>query len=388
VGLDTNVIEEIVKWRMGSAYDTPILDWRDSRLNFDTPALLDSALAGGVTMSDAGFEVHCPLGREGYSPAKHQRLVETAEDMFKARANDAPPLSAFLVMNDARIFSSVEYLGRTTDATCMQISYARPVEQQWRSKTELVLWPLPEYVRHWRLPSLTPVAWHERRSQLLWRGQTTGMSYALGHEAQPIFTGIRQMRRWLNVWLRDDIGDNINSFRSWAGTYQRLIAVTQCLNIPDTDVRFVPMWDGDTRSINAAGRILEADVSSPRLDMMGYMARRQECKYVLSISGNDVPSSLRQDLLSGCLVLMPRPFWESVWFFGLKPNVHYIPLRADLADLEERLQWCRDNDAACMEIAKAGRAFALQYFDPALELAVQSRLVSRLAHQTLLPSVS
>lgn len=381
--MNSYIVEEIVKWRMGAAYEDSLLDWRDNRLNFDSPALLDNALAGGITLDATGFAVHCPPGREGYAPNKHQRLVEAAEDINNARKDKTRPLAAFLVMNDARIFPSLEYVGEPINAVCAQISYARPAAPHWRAQIERILWPLSEYVRYWKMPPAAVSSWNERRPVLLWRGQTTGMSYSLGEETRPYFTGIRQMRRWLNVWLKEDVGDSTASFNRWADTYQRLIAVRKCMQIPDTDVRFVPMWDGDKTAILVAERHLGAQISSDRMTMLDYLSKRQDYKYVLSLPGNDVPSSLRHDLLSGCLVLMPKPFWESVWFFGLKPNVHYIELRADLADLEERLQWCRDNDAACREIAEAGRAFALEYFEPALEFEVQSRVADRLARQTM-----
>lgn len=52
---------------------------------------------------------------------------------------------------------------------------------------------------------------------------------------------------------------------------------------------------------------------------------------------------------------MKHPFRESDWFFGLLPGVHSIPIRADLADLEERLEWCRANDRHCRDSAAAAQ---------------------------------
>ena len=40
-------------------------------------------------------------------------------------------------------------------------------------------------------------------------------------------------------------------------------------------------------------------------------------------------------------------------WIGLQPWVHFVPLRSDLTDLEERLLWCRDNDTAAFRIALA-----------------------------------
>lgn len=368
---------------MGAAYETPVFDWRDRRLNFEAPAVLDADYAGGISIMESELGVLPPPSRGGYEPAKNKRLTDAAEDIRRARGARNEPLHVFLAMQDARLFPSLEYLGPPIQACCSQLSYARAILPRWRASAEVILWPLTESFRWWKLPSLSPAPWGPRKPQILWRGQTTGMSYSLSEEAQPLLPGIRKYRRWLNGWLKFEAAENQECFHAWAGSYQRLVAVTRCRNIEDTDVRFVPMWDGDRQSVSVAEKYLGKDVASERIDLDAYLSKRQDYKYVLSLPGNDVPSSLRHDLLSGCLVLMPKPFWESVWFFGLKPNVHYIELRADLADLEERLQWCRDNDAACREIAEAGRAFALEYFEPALEFEVQSRVAERLARRTL-----
>ena len=367
---------------MGSAYDSPILDWRDERLNFDHPANLDGDISGGFVTEDDGFRVSAPLDRAQYSPERHKRLIDAAKDIFAAHAGRRSELSAFLAMQDARLFPSVEYLGFPLQGACVQLSYARTVLPQWRLGTEVVLWPLTNDFKWWKLPTSSPLPWSQREPKLMWRGQPTGMSYDLGLEARPILTGIRKVRRWLNGWLKDEVADNESTFRAWAGSYQRLKAVSICRNLPDTDVRLVPLFDGDRKSVEVAGKFLGTEVLSERVDLKTHLSAQQRFKYTLSLPGNDVPSSLRHDLLSGCLVLMPRPFWESSWFFGLKPDIHYIPLRADLADLEERLQWCRDNDGHCKEIAENARVFALEHFDPALDQKVQSRLVERLAQMT------
>jgi hypothetical protein len=257
----------------------------------------------------------------------------------------------------------------------------------WRSRTEIVLWPLSYTFRHWQFPQHDLAPWEQREPRLLWRGQPSGMSYMLEAQARPILTGIRGYRRWLMYFLMAEAAADDEAYHLWAPTYQRLLAVDICRDIPATDVRFVPMWDGNTTPLDVAARYLGNGILAERVDHDELWAARQACKYLLCLAGNDWPSSLRTDLLSGCLVLMPRPFWENTWFFGLTPNVHYIPLRADLADLEERLDWCRDNDAQCREMAAAARAFALEHLEPALEFEVQRRLTDRLVEQVSLGAV-
>ena len=44
---------------------------------------------------------------------------------------------------------------------------------------------------------------------------------------------------------------------------------------------------------------------------------------------------------------------DTMWFFPLlRPYVDHIPVRADLSDLAEKIQWCRSHDVACREIAE------------------------------------
>lgn len=368
---------------MGSAYDAPLLSWRDPRLNFDYDSALFFDNAATITIDQAGVFLGTAPGRTTYDPFKRPRLIELAEDLLKARNGAGEPLAVFAAMQDARIFPSVEYVGPPTDAVCAQLSFSRTIDRYWRSRTEVILWPLAFSYRYWNLPDTTPAPWEQRRADIFWRGQAAGMSYLLEEEARPIFTGIRHHRRWLMTFLTEETANDPEAFEIWAPTYQRLLAVSLCRSIPGADVALVPLYDGDRRQMETAAKYLGNEIMSERLDGTAHWAAQQQHKYALCLAGNDIPTSLRNDLLSGCLVLMPRPFWECEWFFGLEPDVHYIPLRADLQDLEERLQWCRDNDAQCREVAAAGRAFALEHFEPSIEFRVQERVLERISRQTL-----
>jgi len=371
---------------MGSAYDSPILDWRDTRLNFDSVQYLDRDLVGAISIDKAGLVLTTPPGRSGYNPHSRRRIVASSEDFYNAWKEQQKPLHVIVAMQDARLFPCVEYYGPPTDAKCVQFSYARTVSSEWRRQAEHILWPLDYLFRTWRLPTFVPAPWDHRKSKILWRGQTSGLSYNLGEEAKPILMGVRLIRRWLKDFLTLEAAENEEIFRSLYKSYQRLLAVSICQDIEDADVRFIPMYDGDRTAINVAEKYLGPGLWSERISEPQFLAKQQEYKYVLSLPGSDVPSSLRTDLLSGCLTLMPTPFWENVWFFGLKPYVHYIPLRADFADLEERLQWCRDNDSQCREIAESARRFALERFEPSIEFNVQRRMIERVVNQLCIAS--
>ncbi|WP_127114819.1 glycosyl transferase family 90 [Shimia sediminis] len=66
-------------------------------------------------------------------------------------------------------------------------------------------------------------------------------------------------------------------------------------------------------------------------------------------------------LLMGCCVLkVGSAFGYRQWYYGdLRPFEHYVPIRADLSDLEEKLAWVRAHDSEARAIAEAGQQLAL-----------------------------
>jgi len=65
-----------------------------------------------------------------------------------------------------------------------------------------------------------------------------------------------------------------------------------------------------------------------------------EYKFILSLEGNDVATNLKWIMSSNSLAFMPRPKYET-WFMegNLVPNHHYILIKDDYSDLEERLKY-------------------------------------------------
>ena len=89
-------------------------------------------------------------------------------------------------------------------------------------------------------------------------------------------------------------------------------------------------------------------------------------KYLISLEGNDVSSSLKWMLMSNSCVFMPAPTKETWLMEGLlRPYIHYIPLEFDeetrLWDLEQKMRFCLENDAKCREIAQNGKRWMLRH---------------------------
>lgn len=80
-------------------------------------------------------------------------------------------------------------------------------------------------------------------------------------------------------------------------------------------------------------------------------------KFILALEGNDVASNLKWVMSSNSIAVMPKPTYET-WFMEgtLIPNVHYIEIKPDYSDLEERLTYYIEHEnEALMIIDEAHR---------------------------------
>jgi hypothetical protein len=83
-------------------------------------------------------------------------------------------------------------------------------------------------------------------------------------------------------------------------------------------------------------------------------------KFALDIDGyTNTWSNFLIRMLFGCCVLKvgsPNRQW---YYDRLRPFEHYVPVRADLSDLMEQIEWVRSHPAEAAAIAEAGRRFTL-----------------------------
>lgn len=87
-----------------------------------------------------------------------------------------------------------------------------------------------------------------------------------------------------------------------------------------------------------------------------------ENKLLLCVEGNDVSSGLKWMLASGSCVLMPEPTVDS-WFCEsfLEPWVHFVPVSSDLADVEEKVDWCLSHPRQTAKIGSQARRYTAQF---------------------------
>lgn len=93
-------------------------------------------------------------------------------------------------------------------------------------------------------------------------------------------------------------------------------------------------------------------------------------------------------LLSNCAVLKHDSVF-TLWFYKcLIPWVHYIPVKEDLSDIFQKLQWAKDHDKEAKQIAENGRNFAHENLMPEhLYLYCYKVLLKYASMQRFTPSV-
>ena len=85
-------------------------------------------------------------------------------------------------------------------------------------------------------------------------------------------------------------------------------------------------------------------------------------KYILNIDGHVKAFRLGNELRMGSVVLLVDSPYK-LWFQGLgfEDEKHYILIKEDLSDLEEKIGWCQDHEEECTKIAKNGLDFYNKY---------------------------
>lgn len=113
------------------------------------------------------------------------------------------------------------------------------------------------------------------------------------------------------------------------------------------------------------GRLLQTEAHSPAAvavaeGLVGNFLPPEEqtnYRWLVSIDGNAGEwEGMFWKLYSGSPVLMVASQWEQWYTSLLKPWEHFIPVAADLSDLEERLHWCRAHDEESRQIGERARS--------------------------------
>lgn len=85
-------------------------------------------------------------------------------------------------------------------------------------------------------------------------------------------------------------------------------------------------------------------------------------KFILCLEGNDVASNLKWVMSSQSLAVMPVPKYET-WFMEatLIPDYHYVLLKDDYSDLEERMEYYISHTDEALQIIRNAHQYIEQF---------------------------
>ncbi|WP_345955194.1 glycosyl transferase family 90 [Mucilaginibacter sp. PAMB04168] len=125
-------------------------------------------------------------------------------------------------------------------------------------------------------------------------------------------------------------------------------------------VKFMEMYFGNTLcnlgQVNTNGG--RAEWIKPKLSISAHL----NYKFILSLEGYDVATNLKWIMSSNSIAVMPKPTYET-WFMEgrLMPNVHYIEIKADYSDLEDRLKYYIAHPHEAEAIVKNANVYVKQF---------------------------
>ena len=94
------------------------------------------------------------------------------------------------------------------------------------------------------------------------------------------------------------------------------------------------------------------------------LKKHLDYKFILSLQGNDVATNLKWIMSSNSIAVMPKPTIET-WFMEgtLIGGKHYIEIKPDYSDLEEKLIFYINNPEKCEEIVNNAHQHCQQFFN-------------------------
>lgn len=90
-------------------------------------------------------------------------------------------------------------------------------------------------------------------------------------------------------------------------------------------------------------------------------AQQSQFKYVVNVEGHVSAYRLSLELQLGFCVLLVESNYTLWYSHLLIPYTHYVPVKADLSDLLEKIIWCKRNDEKCEQMSKNAKEFAERF---------------------------
>ena len=135
--------------------------------------------------------------------------------------------------------------------------------------------------------------------------------------------------------------------------------LSQMKEIPELDAGITKIWFND---IKLADMPLHYPEKINVVEPIPFV-KMSQYKYILNIDGSVTAFRISAELAFGSVILKVDSDYK-IWYLDLlKPYIHYIPIKKDLSDLKEKIEWCKENQDKCKQIGINARKFYLDYIN-------------------------
>ena len=117
--------------------------------------------------------------------------------------------------------------------------------------------------------------------------------------------------------------------------------------------------------------------TSPKQDvewMKSFMSIKNQLdfKFIFCLEGKCISTNLYWAMSSNSVCVMPKPKYES-WFMEgkLEDGVHYIEVKDDFSDAQEKIEFYNNNNDKCLEIIQNAQKFVKQFKNAKQERLIQ-----------------
>lgn len=125
----------------------------------------------------------------------------------------------------------------------------------------------------------------------------------------------------------------------------------------------ITSWNVRPRKIKGEKYLKTIEIEKMPFSLVKPLTPSQQAnyKYIIHIQGHVEAFRLSLELESKCCILLVESKYKLWYSHLLKPYEHYVPVKSDLSDLENILEWCKQNDGKCKKIAYQAYTFSQTY---------------------------
>lgn len=156
-------------------------------------------------------------------------------------------------------------------------------------------------------------------------------------------------------------------------------------------------WIGNTKTHPTRKTLCEISEADPRVEAYGmdweykdgracptqFVSLRDhtQYKYLIDVQGRGYSGRTKVLMFSGRPLFIADRIWKEFWYKDLIPFTHYIPVKEDLSDLVEKLNWAEENPEEAIRIAENAKTYAKGRLTRKAALAYYADLIVQCANE-------